>query len=166
MAGRLSSTFPPVCADLNPPSAPLACPQRSPWRRAEGHTRHDHTSSLGSCDWLAGECALARARVELGGPPAIPGDNAPVRPEPVAERLKLLRGRRRDPPREPVTLPDSEIAGRPHVKPPELEDHEHLGGPLPDAPDRREPLDHVIIAQPSEPDWLENDRAVQHLGGQ
>src|SRR5215472_10931122 len=114
----------------------------------------------------AGDRAVRRAAVELGRAPAVPRHDAAVRPVRVAERLELLGGRRRDAPRQAEALPDPEIAGRPHVQAPQLEHEEHLRGPRPDAPDRRQPRDHLVVALGPQPGRVEHDRAVEHLAGQ
>jgi len=53
---------------------------------------------------LAGESARSSAGVELGGAPAVPGDDAAVRPVRVTQRLEFLGCRRRYPPGEAEAL--------------------------------------------------------------
>ena len=100
---------------------------------------------------LPGQRALRRARVQFRGPPAVPGRHRPVGPERLAERLELARGRLGDLPGQPVAAADAEVADRPDVQPPQLEDQEHLRRPRPDAAHRRQPRDDLVVALPGQP---------------
>src|SRR5208337_1171333 len=92
---------------------------------------------------LPGQSAVGGARVQFRGPPAVPGRHRPVRPEPVAERLELPGGRRRDLPGQPIAAADAEVADRPDVQAAQLEEQEHLGRPGPDAAHLRQPRDDL-----------------------
>src|SRR3984957_13734185 len=81
----------------------------------------------------AGDGAGLRACVELGGTPAVPGDDAAVGAEGLAKRVELLRGRGRDVPGQGEALADDEVAGGPDVEAAELEQQEHFGRPAADA---------------------------------
>ena len=78
-------------------------------------------------------------RAGVGGPPAVPGRQRPVRPERSpsgSSSSPWVAARRSD--RIAVALADAEVADRPHVEPAELEHEEHLGGPPSDAAHQRE----------------------------
>ena len=114
---------------------------------------------------------LAEARRGASGPqqrhggPAVAGDDRAVRTEAFAERLELLRGRRRvDVPGEGVALPDAEVVDRPDVEASQLEHQVHLGCPAADPAHGDQPLDQLLVA--SSRRAAEDDGAVEHLRGE
>jgi peroxidase len=115
---------------------------------------------------LAGERALGGSGVELDGAPAVPGDHRPVGAMRIAERFELACSRSGHVPRQPVTAPNSEVAGRPDVEAAELEHEKHLGGPWADPPDGRQPGDDLDVGLMGESAGRKHDGAVQHLGRQ
>src|SRR2546430_11081318 len=63
------------------------------------------------------------------GLPAIPRRHRSVGPEPLAHHVELLRCRQLPQAvRQRVAFANAVVPHRPHVEPPQLEDHEHLGG--------------------------------------
>src|SRR5271163_1972670 len=114
----------------------------------------------------AGDGAGLRARVELGGSPAVPGDDAAVGVVGLAQRVELLRGGGGDVPGQGEALADDEVAGGPDVEAAELEQQEHFGRPPPDPPDRGEAGRDLLVALPGEAPGVEHDGAVEDLGGQ
>src|SRR5204863_3403986 len=109
------------------------------------------------------DCARRRAGAELGGPPAVPGQDGPERPVGLAERLELARAGRRDVPREAVAVAYPEVGDRPDVEPAQLEDEEHLRRPWPDAAHARQPGDDLVVGLPGERTRRQDDRAVERL---
>src|SRR5437879_918 len=85
--GASCSLFPslPPAAGLSHPSSLIMGRPRGPI----GGFRHGSFRS-------ASEGAVSSAAEDLGGTPAVPGHDRTVRPVRVAERLELLRRRRRD----------------------------------------------------------------------
>jgi hypothetical protein len=63
-----------------------------------------------------------------------------------------------------VTPAYPEVIDRPHVRPPELEDQEHLGGPAADPAHVRQPRDDRVVGELLDP--VQRHRAVDDLGRQ
>src|SRR5216117_3615641 len=85
------------------------------------------------------------------GLPAIPRGHRSVGPEPLALSLELLR--RRELPQvvgQRVAFANAVVPDRPHVEPAQLEDQEHLSGPLSDAAHNREARNDVLVGEPAD----------------
>jgi hypothetical protein len=115
---------------------------------------------------LTGERAFGGTAVELGGAPAVPRDDRAIGPIRVAERLELLRSRRRYPPRQTEPFPHPEITHGPHIQAPQLKHQKHLRRPPADAPDLRKHGDDLVVAMAPQPGRIEHHRPVPDLGRQ
>src|SRR3984893_6252403 len=113
----------------------------------------------------AGQGAVSRPRVQLGGPPAIPGDHGTVGTERFTQWLQFPRTWHRHLPRQPVSTANPQIPGRPDVQAAELKDEEHPGGPGPDAAHRRQAGGHLLGAHPGETARGQDHSPVEDLGG-
>src|SRR5256885_16573272 len=95
--------------------------------------------------------SLPEFAVRSGGLPALPGRPRWVGPEPLALSLELLR--RRELPQvvgQRVAFANAVVPDRPHVEPAQLEDQEHLSGPLSDAAHNREARNDVLVGEPAD----------------
>src|SRR5439155_2653016 len=109
--------------------------------------RFPPTRSVEATRALAEAHRGASATQERHGGPAVAGDDRAVRTEVIAERLELLRGRRRvDVPGECIALTDAEVVDRPDVEAPQLKHQVHLGRPAPDPAHGGQPLDQLLVA--------------------
>src|SRR5947209_17381794 len=79
------------------------------------------------------------------------GDRA-VRPPALTQRLELLGGWQALEPVQALHRPsDPEIPDRKHVGPAEVEDQEHVGGPLPEALDGRKLGGDLLVGELAQP---------------
>ena len=137
-------------------------------RRAEvGFDRRRATGRPSAAMLVDVSLATAGGRVgttaqKPDGFPAVTRHDRTVGTEAVAERLQLLRSRRRvDAPHDAVPLAHPEIVDGPHIEAPELEHQEHLRRPATDAPHHHEAFDDLVVAPPCVP--VEHHRAIEHL---
>ena len=109
--------------------------------------------------------AQAAAGRVVHHPPAVPGHQAPVGPERLAQPGQLLGvGMAAEAPRPAEPGPHPVVAGRPDVEAAQRPEQEHLGRPGPDAPHPGEVVHHLLVREAADP--VEGDPPAGHLVGQ
>ncbi len=93
------------------------------------------------------DCPDAASVLRVGGPPAVPRGDRPVRSQRFTQWFEFARavGGADNPKDRAVALAHAEVVDRPHVEPSELEHQEHLGGPAADPAHRRELLHDLVV---------------------
>src|SRR5215469_2317711 len=97
--------------------------------------------------------------------PAVPGGDRSPGPIDLTEPLELL-GRRPHghAMHDRIAPADSEVVDRPHIRPPELKDQEHMGGPAADPTHTRQLRDDLVVGKLVDP--IQRHHAVDDLGRQ